>query len=85
MIIPVRCFTCGKVLAGKWRRYCEAVEEDKAASGGGGKTKKAEAEGDASRPYFDDGHKARVLAELGVDKICCRRHLLTHVDLVDLL
>ena len=26
MIIPVRCFTCGKVIAGKWEPWKEMVE-----------------------------------------------------------
>ena len=27
MIIPVRCFTCGKVLGDKWNYYCKEVEK----------------------------------------------------------
>ena len=27
MIIPIRCFTCGKVLADKWNYYCKEVEK----------------------------------------------------------
>lgn len=26
MIIPVRCFTCGKVVGNKWQRYLEILE-----------------------------------------------------------
>ena len=26
MIIPVRCFTCGKVIGDKWEKYLEKVE-----------------------------------------------------------
>ena len=29
MIIPVRCFTCGKVLADKYQHYQEAVRAKK--------------------------------------------------------
>eukprot|EP00798_Chlamydomonas_sp_ICE-L_P009410 gene9410-16524_t len=29
MIVPVRCFTCGKVVADKWRAYTRMVDEDK--------------------------------------------------------
>jgi DNA-directed RNA polymerase subunit N (RpoN/RPB10) len=79
MIIPVRCFTCGKVIAGKWKRYCElsAAQTEEENAGGGEKKKKT--------PYFDDNGKARILDELGLDKMCCRRHILTHVDLVDVI
>lgn len=27
MIIPVRCFSCGKVIAHKWEEFCEQVGE----------------------------------------------------------
>ena len=26
MIIPIRCFTCNKVLANKWNKYLEELE-----------------------------------------------------------
>ncbi len=29
MIIPVRCFTCGKVLGNKWQTYNELIESGK--------------------------------------------------------
>lgn len=28
MIIPVRCFTCGKVIGNKWNKYLQLLEED---------------------------------------------------------
>lgn len=59
MIIPVRCFTCGKVIGNKWTVYLEQLV-------------KGEAEGD-------------VLDSLGVDRYCCRRVMLTHVDLIEKL
>ena len=31
MIIPVKCFTCGKVLGNKYRYYLEKVREKKLA------------------------------------------------------
>ena len=59
MIIPVRCFTCGKVIGNKWQTYLHLLS-------GNGK------EGDA-------------LDELGLRRMCCRRMLLTHVDLIEKL
>jgi DNA-directed RNA polymerase subunit N (RpoN/RPB10) len=32
MIIPVRCFTCGKVMANKWITYQQQIQEGKAAA-----------------------------------------------------
>lgn len=28
MIIPVRCFTCGKVIGNKWDAYLNLLQED---------------------------------------------------------
>jgi DNA-directed RNA polymerases I, II, and III subunit RPABC5 len=28
MIIPIRCFTCGKVIGNKWEQYLALIEED---------------------------------------------------------
>ena len=27
MIIPIRCFTCGKVIANKWLKYQELIDQ----------------------------------------------------------
>lgn len=59
MIIPVRCFTCGKVLADKYFLYIDMVAE--------GVT-----EEDAMNAF-------------NLDRFCCRRMMLTHVDMIDLL
>lgn len=29
MIIPVRCFTCGKEISSKWEAYCYLIETNK--------------------------------------------------------
>lgn len=59
MIIPVRCFTCGKVLANKWETYLGLLRADYT-------------ERDA-------------LDELSLKRYCCRRMMLTHVDLIEKL
>lgn len=56
MIIPVRCFTCGKVVGNKWDRYLTLLSSDIS-------------EGEA-------------LDRLSLKRYCCRRMLLTHVDLI---
>ena len=57
MIIPVRCFTCGKVVASVYEEFKKRVEA--------GEDAKA------------------VLDSLGVDRYCCRRMIISHVDLID--
>lgn len=77
MIIPVRCMTCGKVLADKWEAYTQRCND---ADGGDGKAK---AEGQ-STPHPSRGGKTvhgRILDELGIVNICCRIAMQTHVDM----
>lgn len=57
MIIPVRCFTCGKVTGNKWESYQQLLKDGKTAG--------------------------EALDILGLKRYCCRRILLTHVDLID--
>jgi DNA-directed RNA polymerase subunit N len=79
MIIPVRCFTCGAVIADKYRYYTEQVR----------KKKLAKQMGDASidkvvyltRDMTDKTPEGETLDEMNVKKMCCRRHMLTHVDI----
>lgn len=57
MIVPVRCFTCGKVVGDKWEDFARRVKEG------------------------DDAGK--VLDDLGLTRYCCRRMLLSHVEIID--
>lgn len=78
MIIPVRCFTCGKVLANKWKAYCERAERlDKTAT--------SDADGDSRDFFFEEVPKGKLLDDLGIERMCCRRHMLSHVDLIDII
>ena len=76
MIIPVKCFTCGKVLGDKYRYYTEQVRMKKAES-------KMELEKVVylNKENIKKTPEAEVLDELKLFKYCCRRHMLTHVDL----
>ena len=72
MIIPIRCFTCNKVLADKWEYYvaeCSKIDDK-------------DDEKD-SIDFFDKNMKKQVLDKLGLSKQCCRRHFLGHVDLIE--
>ena len=64
MIIPVRCFTCGKVLADVWEYYDEEVKK-------------------MTSEEKENGGVQRLFEHLNLKRICCRRHLLGHVDLVE--
>ncbi|KAF2396158.1 hypothetical protein EJ06DRAFT_534296 [Trichodelitschia bisporula] len=60
MIIPVRCFSCGKVIGDLWERYLKMIEQQEMS------------DGDA-------------MDELGLNRYCCRRMVMTHVDLIEKL
>ena len=57
MLIPVRCFTCGKVIGGIYEEFRERVEQGE--------------------------NPAKVFEELGITRYCCKRMLLSHIDLID--
>lgn len=59
MIIPVRCFTCGKVIGNKWEKYLKCLEEEMAVP--------------------------TALDNLGLKRYCCRRMIISHVDLIEML
>ena len=87
MIIPVRCFTCGKTLADKWNEYVRRCAEiDSAATGGrtsAATTADAARTNNAGERPGPDGKTARgrLLDELGITACCCRVVMMTHVDL----
>ena len=76
MIIPVKCFTCGKVLGNKYRYYVKEVQKKKIS-------KKMDLEKVLylTNDYIDKTPEGEVLDNLKLTKYCCRRHMLTHVDI----
>jgi DNA-directed RNA polymerase subunit N (RpoN/RPB10) len=87
MIIPVRCFTCGKVLANKWETYKarRAKLEARLASQVPQTVSDLDIKEKNPMAYFDGKLQKEILDDLGLERMCCRRHMLTHVDLVDLI
>lgn len=75
MLIPVRCVTCGKVLADKYRKFQERVSEQK----GGEQAPASESPQDG----IVGTSAATILTDMGLTKMCCRRHMLTNVDAMD--
>ena len=74
MIFPIRCISCNSVIAGKYLAYLAKVEEHRKESG------KTEMEYLSATTVKTAEGKA--LDELNVHRPCCRRHFLTHVDLL---
>jgi len=74
MIFPIRCITCNNVIAGKYLPYLEKVKDNRKGSG------KTEMEYLTATTIKTAEGKA--LDELNIVRPCCRRHFLTHVDLL---
>ena len=71
MIIPIKCFTCGTLIADKYRLYISEVQAEKKGS---------------EPVYFNASNTTKtveghMMDKLGLHKPCCRRHMLTHVDI----
>jgi len=85
MIIPIRCFTCHKVLADKWEWFRQRRNDHEQSVRNRKRTEEDLAVHDDFDIYFSDNYQGKLLDELGLYKICCRRHMLGHVDLVDVI
>ncbi len=76
MIIPVKCFTCGKVIGNKYEYYQKQVRKIKMA-----RSMEVDKVVYLTEDYADKTPEGETLDRLGLNKMCCRRHLLTHVDI----
>lgn len=72
MIIPVRCMNCGKLLADKYNFYQRKVREARGSA----------------EPICLDGKtvpktaEAEIFEILDLRRYCCKKTILTHVDLI---
>jgi DNA-directed RNA polymerase I, II, and III subunit RPABC5 len=76
MLIPVKCFTCGKVIGNKYNYYLKEIIKRKEQMG----------EIPQEIQYLDDKSidktvEGILLDELKLKDMCCRRHFLTHVNI----
>ena len=81
MIIPVKCFTCGNVIANKYSYYQEQVRKKKLANRGNGESIDVDKVLYLTKEFAEKTPEGEVLDELNMKKMCCRRHFLTHVDI----
>lgn len=82
MLIPIRCFTCGKSISDKWEPFIELTNDLKKNN-----TKFSENELDIEYINKKDKNPTKsiegeVLDKLGIHRYCCRRMLLTNVQLI---
>lgn len=84
-LIPIKCFTCGNVLADKYRFYLQEVKRVKEI-----KRDKTTGKMQIEKIIYltkerinshDKTAEGQVLDELKLFNVCCRRHMLTCVEL----
>jgi DNA-directed RNA polymerase I, II, and III subunit RPABC5 len=76
MIIPIKCFTCGKVLADKYRYYQSEVRKIKLS-----RDMEVNDIVYLTKEFSDKTPEGEILDKLNLNRYCCRRHILTHVDI----
>jgi len=76
MLIPVKCFTCGKVIGDKYLYFQEEVIKEKRD-----KHINPDEIQYLDETKIDKTIEGTILDKLGLTRICCRRHMLTHVDI----
>ena len=81
MLIPIRCFTCGEILADKWQPFIILSNQLKNSN-----KEDLNNELDIQTIDLDKGVKksveAIVLDKMNLNKMCCRRMMLTTVPLI---
>ncbi len=76
MIIPVKCFTCGMVLGDKYEYYVREVKQIKISE-----SKDPDDVVYLTKDFTNKTPEGMVLDKLKLFRPCCRRHMLTHVDI----
>lgn len=88
MIIPVRCFTCGKVLGDKWNYYkmkCEERKEEMKEKMKNEDMNQDDETGMNDLAFYEKWGYGLILDDLGLKRMCCRRHMLGHVELINII
>lgn len=81
MIIPIRCFTCNQIIANKWNKYQEKIQEQYL---------KEDITNNIKKRFIDVNNldkniEGKILDELKIHKYCCRRMLMSHVDMAEII
>lgn len=73
MLIPVRCWTCGKVIGDLYNEYLRRVEKYKGAK---------QEDTIINLKKIKKTPEGRAMDELELTDICCRRMVLSHKDIM---
>ncbi|MCL4350134.1 MAG: DNA-directed RNA polymerase subunit N, partial [Candidatus Thermoplasmatota archaeon] len=64
MIIPIRCFSCNRVIASDYKKFQKQLNEIKERR---------------REPTAEEISK--IMDDLGLERYCCRRMILSHIEL----
>jgi len=67
MIIPIRCFTCGKCISNVWPKYIEELNKLK----------------DTTSTEDSKSIEFKLLEKYKIKRYCCRRMVISCVELVE--
>ena len=83
MIIPIRCFTCGKPISDKWQAFTDIVNNEKSINNEVNDNKINIKYIDLNKP--DKSIEGNALDKLGFNRYCCRRMILTNIQLTSII
>lgn len=75
MIIPIRCFTCGKLIGHLWNNYQDALQEEY--------NKLLNTYQDTITNEKKSTIENEILDKMNIKRYCCRRMFLSHKDLCE--
>ena len=81
MIIPIRCFNCGNILADKWNNYLEELMKNI-------NTETLNKDKEFISLDETNNHKTHefiALEKVGIHKMCCRSIMLSTIDLTEII
>ena len=76
MIIPIRCFTCGKILADKYVYYKKELDKSK---------NNEDTIINVNAKNIQQTPEGKALDKVGLKMYCCRRAVLSHIDLIEVI
>lgn len=79
MIIPIRCFTCNEMVAHLWEEYIKRVMTEYDID----KMQVQRNKIDNIQELIQKTKEGKILDEMGLTNYCCRRMLLSNIDLIE--
>ena len=83
MIIPIRCFSCGKPISTYYQAYKKLVSELNDDNNESEITRLTAH--DVNNGKITKSSHGKIMDTIGITRICCRRHMLGTEDTIDII